>query len=92
MKLESANWVVESLIPKMKKAVSRDRTYLKRINAIYALEIIANNTSGSGKSKIAQMVISESRDPIPNIRMIAVKSMRGMFKGLESSDQSQIKR
>ena len=69
----------------------KEKTYLKRATAAYALEVIVQHTSGSVRQKVVGIICSMAKDTVANIRLIIAKILKNIYSAVDSEEKQMIK-
>lgn len=91
LEIESSNWVNDTLIPKLEQTLIKEKTYLKRATAAYALEVIVQHTSGSVRQKVVGIICGMAKDSVANIRLIIAKIAKNIYPSVDSEEKQMIK-
>lgn len=91
LKIESANWAISTLIPKIEQYLVKDMSYQKKMSAMKALSSIVKNFTGNTRSKALSLILLGCKDDVPNVRMMSIIICQEIYSNLESQEQSSIR-
>lgn len=81
-----------TLIPKIEQNLAKDTIYLKKITALYGLEVVCQSFTGSARSKALSIILGHTKDKVPNVRMVAIKICHDIYSELDNSEQASVRR
>jgi serine/threonine-protein phosphatase 2A regulatory subunit A len=93
LEIEPASWVSNVFIPRIQKLRAQEgsSTYLKRVTAMYSYEKLIAANPQALQSPCVQEILPELKEKVPNVRLVALKVLRAVYKLLDDSTKSTIK-
>lgn len=91
LEIEPVSWVSNVLIPRIQKIRGNDPSYLRRITSIYAYEKLIQAFPKELQGPCLQEVISELKEKVANIRLVALKVLKAVYPILDESVKGNVK-
>lgn len=79
------------LIPRLQKLRAPEVSYLKRVTALYAYEIVVRLYPKELQGPCLQEVVAAVKDRVPNIRIVALKVLQSVYGRVDEAQRVSIK-
>jgi hypothetical protein len=79
------------LIPKLQKLRASEVSYLKRVTALYAYEVVVRLFPKELQGPCLQEVLALVKDRVPNIRIVALKVLLSVYGRVDEAQRVSIK-
>lgn len=78
-------------IPRIRRIRTNDPTYLRRVTSLYAFSYLVQQFPKDLQTDCIQEVVSELKEKVPNIRIVALKVLKTLLPLVEESQRQFIK-
>ena len=76
-----SEWILENIIPKLTEIFEKSQIYQERVNVLHAFKQLACDKASSALlTEMTQLAVRAARDKIPNVRVIASRTLEDLSK------------
>lgn len=79
------------LIPRLQKLMATETSYLKKVTALYAYETVVKLYPKELQGPCLQEVFSQTKDRVPNIRIVSLKVLSSVYAKVDDSQKQAIR-